>query len=81
MSTDSQSIFDATLAPPFEARAKLAERLWASLDNDATAENTADIEAAWIAEAERRMAAHSAGKISSRPAEEVFESVRREINQ
>ncbi len=57
--------------PPKE-RARLAERLIASLD----AESDADAEQLWLEEAERRLDELESGKVSGIPAEEVFRKAR-----
>lgn len=51
---------------PREERARLAETLIASLDEDA------EIERAWMDEAERRAAELDSGAVESVPAEDVF---------
>ena len=76
MSTDSQSIFDQALALPFDERAELAERLWASLENMSPAEGPAEVEADWIAVAERRMAEMDAGTAQTVSGEEVLAMLR-----
>ena len=51
---------------PREERARLAEALIASLDEEA------EMERAWLAEAERRAAELDSGAVESIPAEGVF---------
>ena len=58
-------------------RAELARTLIYSLDD----ETEADVERLWIAEAERRYEAYRRGEISSTPAEEVFEQIRRTLEE
>lgn len=57
---------------PAAARARLAERLLASLDDDADEGN----EELWIAEAERRLGELERGEVRSIPADEVFAEIR-----
>ena len=53
-------------------RARLAQRLISSLDQ----EGDADAERLWLAEAERRLADLKSGKIAGIPAERVLKKVR-----
>jgi putative addiction module component (TIGR02574 family) len=53
-------------------RARLAQRLIASLDQDVEA----DTERLWLAEAERRLAELKSGKVAGIPAEKVIRKVR-----
>ena len=62
----------AALALPAEDRARLAERLLQSLDDEAEA-----VEAAWIAEVQSRLAAFRAGELEARPVEEVMAEARK----
>ena len=55
---------------PTDQRAKLAELLIASLDEDE------EIQRAWMQEAERRLAEIDSGKVVTRPAAEVFAEAR-----
>lgn len=50
-------------------RARLAQRLIARLDDNAT------LEAAWYDEAERRLEAIESGRLAEIPADEVFEEL------
>lgn len=50
-----------------QQRFELAEKILQSLDQPDPA-----IDAVWIDEAERRLAAHRSGKVQGTPAEEVF---------
>lgn len=61
-------------------RARLAERLLASLD-DAADEDPREIERAWMEESERRYQQYLAGEESARPAEEVLARVREVLKQ
>ena len=53
-------------------RARLAQRLISSLDQEVDA----DAEQLWLAEAERRLAALKSGKLAGIPAERVIRKVR-----
>ena len=53
-------------------RARLAQRLISSLDQEADA----DAERLWLAEAERRLAELKSGKVAAIPAERVIKKVR-----
>jgi putative addiction module component (TIGR02574 family) len=57
---------------PSRARARLAERLISSLDE----ESDADAEGAWMLEAERRLNEMRTGKVKGRPAAAVFRRAR-----
>ena len=70
MSTPLHALEAAALLLPPEQRAKLAERLIASLDRDP------EIEGAWDEEITRRVAEFDAGRLESVPAEEVFAEAR-----
>ena len=65
MSQASQAIESAALLLPPEERARLAERLLASLDVDP------EIEKAWDEEIKRRLVAWEAGLLKEVPWEEV----------
>jgi putative addiction module component (TIGR02574 family) len=56
------------LSLPLAERAALAKRLLASLDETDEAEN----ERIWVEEAERRYQEYLKGRVTSRPASEVF---------
>jgi len=56
------------LGLPREERAFLADRLLSSLDGEALG----DVEAAWVAEAERRYEEYKAGRRQPVPADAVF---------
>lgn len=62
----------AALALPVEDRARLAERLLESLDEEAQ-----EIEAAWVAEVQDRLARFRAGELKARPVEEVMAEARK----
>ena len=70
MSSSLHALEAAALLLPPEERAKLAERLIASLDRDP------EIAAAWDEEIMRRIAELDAGRLESIPAEEVLAEAR-----
>jgi len=59
--------------PPRSQCARLAERLIASLDEDA------EVEEAWATEVRQRLEAFEKGEIEAVPAQEVLEEARRRI--
>ena len=63
----------AVLSLPKDERARLAERLIASLDEDP------EIEAAWAAEIRRRLDAIDRGEVDMIPAEDVLAEARRRV--
>ena len=65
MSQTTQALESAALLLPPEERARLAERLLASLDVDP------GIEAAWAVEVEKRLADWDAGLVEAVPWDEV----------
>lgn len=65
-----QQIESAALELPVHERARLAERLLASLDEDAS------VEAAWAAEIDRRVAAYRAGELTAVDGDEVMAEAR-----
>jgi putative addiction module component (TIGR02574 family) len=69
--TRSQLVAEALKLDP-EDRVEVAHQLLASLDDLSEAE----IEALWLAEAERRDLALDRGELKSIPAEEVFANIR-----
>ena len=70
MSSTLHALEAAALLLPPEERARLAERLIASLDRDP------EVAAAWDEEIRRRIEEFDAGRLESHPAEEVFEEAR-----
>jgi putative addiction module component (TIGR02574 family) len=58
-----------------QERAILAEHLLATLDPG----DDVDAEELWLREAERRYAEYRAGKMGSKPAEQVFKDARRRL--
>ncbi len=75
MVADEKEIERAALKLEPRSRAKLAERLLASLDSLTEAE----IRDLWAAEAERRDAEIDAGAETTRPAAEVFRDARNRL--
>jgi putative addiction module component (TIGR02574 family) len=73
MSTD-QILKEAMALSP-EERADLVDKLLATLDT--TNPDQAEIDRAWVEEAERRVDACDAGEMEVEPVEEVIESLRR----
>lgn len=65
----------AALELPTRERARLENRLIESLDDEA-AEPSREVERAWDAEIERRVASYRAGEIDATPASAVFEEAR-----
>jgi putative addiction module component (TIGR02574 family) len=60
------------LSLPPRDRARLAEVLLASLDSEPEIEPVREVEAAWRAEGERRLAELRQGVVAGIPAEQVF---------
>lgn len=71
MSKPSEAIESAALLLPAEDRARLAERLIASLEPDQ------EVEAAWAAEVRHRMDAWEAGRVAEIP----WDEARRQIEE
>jgi putative addiction module component (TIGR02574 family) len=63
------------LALPAKDRAELAQDLLATLDPG----DDADVEEAWIAEAERRYQEYRSGKVKLIPADEALQRARRDV--
>ena len=74
MSSSLHALEAAALLLPPGQRAKLAERLIASLDRDP------GVEAAWDEEIMRRVAELDAGRLKSIPADEVFAEARARLS-
>ncbi len=62
-----------------EERTMLAKHLLATLEPGDDEADLAEVEHLWLQEAERRYAEYKAGKRGARPAEEVFEEIRRSL--
>jgi putative addiction module component (TIGR02574 family) len=67
----TQEVTRAALALPAKSKARLAEQLLSSLEE----QERADIDRAWAVEADRRLRAFRAGRMKSYPAEEVFRAL------
>lgn len=65
----------AALALPRSERARLAERLIASLDENA------EVEEAWAAEIKRRLDSIDRGEVELIPAEDVIAEARRRVSR
>jgi putative addiction module component (TIGR02574 family) len=72
MASSSSQLEAKVLKLPREERARLAERLISSLDEEVDA----DAEAAWIREGERRLDELNSGKVKGRAAAGVFRRAR-----
>ena len=72
----SDELIDEAMSLPIELRAQLVDKLLKSL-NPAQAE----IDGLWALEAEKRVADIEAGRIRPIPGEEVFEKIRKRLNQ
>lgn len=59
-----------------EQRADLAQRLFASIEDEEALENAAEVQQAWLAEAERRYRRYLAGETQPVPAAEAIARVR-----
>ncbi|HEX5137692.1 MAG TPA: addiction module protein [Planctomycetota bacterium] len=72
MARPARDIESKALKLPLRERARLAERLLSSLDE----ETDADVETEWVREAERRLDELKSGKAKGRSAAGVFRRVR-----
>jgi putative addiction module component (TIGR02574 family) len=72
VASSSRQLEQKALKLPPDERARLAERLISSLDD----ETDADAEAAWIREGERRLDELTSEKVKGRPAAGVFRRAR-----
>jgi putative addiction module component (TIGR02574 family) len=70
-----QQIESAALELPLHERARLAERLLASLDQEAA------VEQAWAAEIERRVEGYREGTLAAIPGDEVLAEARARLQQ
>ena len=80
MSPRAQELLREAMALPVRERANLAAELLASLD-DATAEDPAEIEAAWAAEIESRARRVMAGETTGIPWEDVRRRAEAELRR
>lgn len=65
----------------FEERADLAQRIFASLEGEDFTDDPADVERAWIEEAERRYQRFLRGETQAVPAAEALARVRARLQQ
>ena len=75
MSQTTQALESAALLLPPEERARLAERLLASLDIDP------EIEEAWAAEVKKRLADWEAGRVKEYTLDEVREHIESRLSR
>lgn len=75
MNSAERELEAAALALPRSERARLAERLLASLDEES------EIEEAWRVEVERRLARYRSGELQSIPAGSVHEEAARRLKR
>ncbi len=73
MTTEVNAVLTAALALPPADRAAVAEQLLDSLNDP----DQAEIDAAWVQEARRRLKAFDEGTIKATPAAEVFRELAR----
>ena len=81
MVRSNDSLESQLLSLPQRDRARLAEVLLASLDDEHGPEPVAEVEAAWRAEGERRLAELRQGLVAGIPADEVFAAARARIRR
>lgn len=72
MASKLEQVEQQALSLSPEERAKLAERLWQSVQGD----DAAPFDDAWIEEAERRYRELAEGRVQGVPAEQVFARIR-----
>jgi len=77
MSTTADSILGTALSLPADDRARIAAELIASLDEG----EDADVEAAWAAEIDRRIAEIESGEVETVSWEEARARVRSKLGQ
>jgi putative addiction module component (TIGR02574 family) len=80
MSPKAQELLREAMALPLKERADLAAELLASLD-DASAEDPAEVEAAWAAEIERRARRVMTGETAGNPWEDVRRRAEAELRR
>ena len=78
MAMDAKDLLQAAMHLPPEARAALAAELIGSLDPE---ESDEDVEAAWAAEIQRRLAEVDAGTANLIPADEALNRIRATITR
>jgi putative addiction module component (TIGR02574 family) len=72
MTPASKSIVEAALNLTPEEREEIADQLWRSLD----VESSAEIDAAWAEEADRRYQAYKRGEVKAKSLEEIRDGLR-----
>lgn len=75
MKSGARQVESSALKLPARERARIAERLIASLDD----QRDPDVERLWIEEAERRLDELRSGTVKSRSAEAVFRKARSKL--
>lgn len=80
MTSRAQELLREALTLPVAERADVAAELLASLD-DAEAENPAEVEAAWVAEIERRARRVMSGESAGVPWEDVRRRAEAELRK
>ena len=80
MTSRAQDVLREALALPLEERADVAAELLASLD-DAAAEHSEEVEAAWAAEIERRARRALAGESAGVPWDDVRRRAEAELRR
>jgi len=81
MPIDFKQLEAAVLDLPAPQRADLAQRLFASLEDEDALEEPADVERAWLEEANRRYEQYLAGETQPIPASEVLADLRAELKR
>lgn len=71
--TPVEELENAALALPVAERARLAERLLVSLDEEP------EVEAAWVEEVRQRLAEYRAGDVETSTADQVMEDARKRL--
>lgn len=72
----TNELIDEAMSLPIELRVQLIDKLLKSLNP-----SQAEIDKLWALEAEKRVADIKAGKVQLIPDEEVFERIRKRLNQ
>lgn len=80
MSITLRQLEAEALELPADQRIDLAQRLFASIDDEDVLEDPGIVEQAWLEEAERRYERHLAGGTDAVPATEAIARVRNRLN-
>lgn len=72
----TNELIDEAISLPVELRAQLVDKLLRSLNASQD-----EIDRLWAIEAERRVAEIESGQVQTTPGEEVFEELRKRLNQ